>query len=46
MTLYGKNEAADLTPKQKKVLKNAIEAELQTRKTQRRVRGQRLRRIW
>jgi mRNA-degrading endonuclease RelE of RelBE toxin-antitoxin system len=31
MTLYGKDEAADLTAKQKKVLKAAIETELKAR---------------
>jgi hypothetical protein len=35
MTLYDKNEAADLTPKQKKALKSAIETELQTREPKR-----------
>jgi hypothetical protein len=33
MTLYNKNEAADLIPQEKKALKAAIEAELATRKT-------------
>jgi len=33
MTLYDKNEAADLTPGQKKALKAAIEAELVVRRT-------------
>jgi hypothetical protein len=31
MTLYGKDEAKDLTPKEKKVLKSAIESELAAR---------------
>jgi hypothetical protein len=31
MTLYDKDEAADLTPKERKTLKNAIETELQSR---------------
>src|SRR6266568_5177620 len=31
MTLYGKDEASDLTPKEKKALKSAIEAELHSR---------------
>lgn len=31
MTLYGKDEATDLTPKQKKVLKSAVESELAAR---------------
>jgi hypothetical protein len=33
MTLYDKNEASDLTPKQRQALKNAIEIELRTRQT-------------
>ncbi len=33
MTLYDKNEAADLLPQEKKALKAAIEAELAARKT-------------
>jgi hypothetical protein len=32
MTLYDKNEAADLTPQEKKALKAAIEAELAARR--------------
>lgn len=32
MTLYGKDEAADLTAKQKKALKAAIESELSARR--------------
>jgi hypothetical protein len=39
MTLYDKDEAADLTPKEKKMLKNAIEAELQSRQAKRHLRG-------
>jgi hypothetical protein len=35
ITLYGKNEASDLTPKQKQALKSAIEDELQARQTAR-----------
>lgn len=35
MTLYGKDEAADLTAKEKKALKTAIEAELKARETRR-----------
>jgi len=31
MTLYGKDEASDLTAKQRKALKNAIEIELRAR---------------
>jgi hypothetical protein len=38
MTLYGKDEASDLTPNGRKALKNAIEAELKSRQ------GARLRR--
>jgi hypothetical protein len=41
MALYGKNEASDLTTKQKKVLKTALESELEARAsgrlTQRRI---------
>ncbi len=33
MTLYDKDEASDLTPKQKKILKSAIESELRARQT-------------
>src|ERR1700739_316610 len=39
MTLYAKDEAADLTPKEKKMLKNAIETELQSRQAKRHLRG-------
>lgn len=35
MTLYGKNEAADLTSKEKKALKAALDAELKARAEQR-----------
>ncbi len=38
MTLYGKNEAADLTPGEKKALKVAIESECKARETARRKR--------
>lgn len=31
MTLYGKNEAADLTPSEKKALKTALDVELKVR---------------
>ena len=31
ITLYGKNEASDLTPKERQALKNAIESELRAR---------------
>jgi len=39
MTLYDKDEAADFTPKEKKILKDAIETELQARQAKRRLRG-------
>jgi hypothetical protein len=38
MTLYGKNEAADLTPREKKTLKTAIERECEAREAARRKR--------
>ena len=38
MTLYGKDEAADLTPGEKKALKAAIESECKARDTARRKR--------
>ena len=38
MTLYGKNEAADLTPREKKALKTAIERECEAREAARRKR--------
>lgn len=38
MTLYGKNEAADLTPGEKKALKTAIETECTAREAARRKR--------
>jgi len=38
MTLYGKNEAADLTPNEKKLLKGAIKAERRAREAARRKR--------
>jgi hypothetical protein len=38
MTLYGKNEAADLTPGEKKTLKAAIERECEARDAARRKR--------
>ena len=38
MTLYGKNEAADLTPGEKKALKAAIESEGKARETAKRKR--------
>ena len=44
MTLYDKNEAADLTPTEKKALKGAIESELKARAA-RRAAGSRSRRI-
>jgi len=39
MTLYDKDEAADLTPKEKKMLKDAIETELRARQAKRHLRG-------
>ena len=39
ITLYDKNEAADLTPKEKKALKCAVEAELKARQAKRRAPG-------
>jgi hypothetical protein len=44
MTLYDKDEAADLTPREKKTLKAAIEAELQARQAGQLVRKKRPRR--
>ncbi len=44
MTLYDKNEATDLTPKEKKALKSAIEAELHARQAKRLARDQKARR--
>lgn len=38
MTLYGKNEAVDLTPREKKALKTAIERECEAREAARRKR--------
>lgn len=35
MTLYDKDEAADLTAREKKILKNAVEAEVKARATRR-----------
>jgi hypothetical protein len=46
MTLYGKNEAADRTPKEKKTLKNEIEKELREREMKRQARRVRVRRTW
>jgi hypothetical protein len=46
MTLYAKDEAADLTPKEKKMLKNAIETELQSRQAKRHLRGTKSGRTW
>src|SRR5579863_3570401 len=45
MTLYGKNEAVDLSPKEKKELRGAIESELRARQTKRLSRSKRSRRI-
>ena len=39
MTLYDKDEAADLTPKEKRMLKDAIETELRARQAMRHLRG-------
>ena len=39
MTLYGKDEAADLTPKEKNTLRSSIEAELKMRKVNQPARG-------
>jgi len=46
MTLYGKDEAADLTPKEKKILKDAVEAELKAREATQAARKSRSRRKW
>ena len=43
MTLYDKGEAADLTAKEKKALKAAMERELEARAAKRAGRGRRLR---
>ena len=45
MTAYDKDEASDLTAKEKKALRTAIESELAVRAA-RRVRPSRSRRIW
>jgi len=45
MTLYDKDEAADLTPREMKSLKSAIEAELQARRAERSVRERKRGRI-
>jgi hypothetical protein len=39
MTLYGKDEAADLTPAEKRALRQAIESELRERSIRRKLRG-------
>jgi hypothetical protein len=39
MTLYGKNEVSDLSPKAKKTLRDAIEGELRARQTTRPAQG-------
>ena len=44
MTVYDKAEASDLTAKQKKALRNALDAELQARRIAQLARGKRLRR--
>lgn len=46
VTLYDKNEAADLTPKEKKALKSAVEAERRAREEKRLPRRKGLRRGW
>ena len=45
VTLYDKDEAADLTPKEKTALKAAIDAEVKVREAKRGVRERRFRRI-
>jgi hypothetical protein len=45
MTLYNKDEAGDLTVKEKKALKSSIENELEERAGRRTIRARRLRRI-
>jgi len=44
VTIYGKDEAADLTPSEKRALKNAIAAELDSREARRSARQSRTRR--
>src|SRR5262244_779126 len=44
MTLYDKNEASDLTPKEKQTLKSAIEAELRARQAAKRTKQRKMRR--
>ena len=44
MTLYDKDEASDLTAKQRKALRNALEAELQARRAAQLASSKRLRR--
>lgn len=44
MTVYDKAEASDLTAKQRKALKNALETELQARRAKQLARGKRWRR--
>ena len=44
MTVYGKDEASDLTPKEKQALKNAIEAELKARQAAKQARQRNSRR--
>jgi hypothetical protein len=45
MTVFDKNEAVDLSPKEKKALSAAIQAELEARKARRKVGDRRTRRI-
>jgi hypothetical protein len=44
MTLYDKNEASDITPKEKQALKSAIETELQARQEEKLARQKKSRR--
>jgi len=46
VTLYDKNEASDLTPREKKALKAAIEGELDARQATQPARGEKSRRTW
>jgi hypothetical protein len=45
MTLFDKNEASDLSPKEKKTLSAAIQGELEARETRRKVGNRKARRI-
>jgi hypothetical protein len=46
MTLFDKSEASDLSPKEKKILRAAVEAELEARRSKRAERRPRSRRTW